>query len=253
MKQHFVKTSNHGRFMAGVWAVDNRGSPEACILLLTGAPGTGKSCTVDNWGSSTDAIYLEGLPGMSITYLRDYLADQTGVRGHGKFAQHKALVEHLSASRQPLILDEAQHGLGHRAEAIEYLRRIAEQAGVMLVLVCHTSEKYRFGEEKQAHIATRVSAVVELKPATVEDCAAYLGELCEVGIDAGIATAAYEQSRGRYRMMANAGRTLEALADRLKKATLTAADIKGIRLCEDAMRALKRDSGVKALARAGGQ
>ncbi len=240
MKQHFVETSNHRRFIAGVSAVENRGSPEACIQLLTGSPGTGKSCTVDNWGAKRDAIYLEGIPGMSLSFIRDYLADQTNVYARGKFAQYQGMVDHFRRSRQPIILDEAQHGLPNKAECIEYLRRIAEQANVILVLVCHTSEKHRFSEDRLAHIATRVSDVTELKPASIEDCAIYLGDLCEVRVDAGIAQLVFEQSRGRYRLMSNAGRTLEAIGNKMGLTELTASDIKGIRLCEDAMKALKK-------------
>lgn len=240
MKQHFVETSNHRLFVASVAAVENRGSPEACILLLTGEPGTGKSCTVDNWGATHDAIYLEGIPGMSLSFLRDYLADQTGVRGRSKFDQYKGVVDYFRANHQPIILDEAQHGLPNKAECIEYLRRIAEQANTLLVLVCHTSEKHRFGEHRLAHVATRVSAAPELKPANVDDCAAYLAELCEVRTDKGIAAQVFEQSRGRYRLMSNACRTLEVIGGKTGKAELVAADIKGIRLCEDAMKSLKR-------------
>lgn len=240
MKQHFVETSNHRLFVASVAAVENRGSPEACILLLTGEPGTGKSCTVDNWGATHDAIYLEGIPGMSLAFLRDYLADQTGVRGRTKFDQYKGVVDYFRANRQPIILDEAQHGLPNKAECIEYLRRIAEQANTLLVLVCHTSEKHRFGEHRLAHVATRVSAAPELKPANVDDCAAYLAELCEVRTCKGIAAQVFEQSRGRYRLMSNACRTLEVIGGKMGRAELTAADIKGIRLCEDAMKALKK-------------
>lgn len=240
MKQHFVETSNHRRFIAGVSAVENRGSPEACIQLLTGSPGTGKSCTVDNWGAKRDAIYMEGIPGMSLSFIRDYLADQTGVYARGKFAQYQGMVDHFRRSHQPIILDEAQHGLPNKAECIEYLRRIAEQANTLLVLVCHTSEKHRFSEDRLAHIATRVSDVTELKKASIEDCAIYLTELCEVTVDAGIAQLVFDQSGGRYRLMSNAGRTLEAIGNKMGKTELTAADIKGIRLCEDAMKALKK-------------
>lgn len=240
MKQHFVETSNHRLFTASVAAVENRGSPEACILLLTGEPGTGKSCTVDNWGAAHDAIYLEGIPGMSLSFLRDYLADQTGVRGRGKFDQYKGVVEFFRANRQPIILDEAQHGLPNKAECIEYLRRIAEQANTLLVLVCHTSEKHRFSEHRLAHVATRVSAAPELKPANVEDCTAYLNALCEVGVDHGVAVQVFEQSRGRYRLMSNACRTLEVIGGKMGKNALTATDIKGVRLCEDAMKSLKK-------------
>lgn len=71
-------------------------------------------------------------------------------------------------------------------------------------MVCHTSEKHRFAEHKLAHIATRISAVVDFKPADIEDCKLYLEELCEVAVDEGIAKLVLEQSRGRYRLMAAA-------------------------------------------------
>lgn len=242
MKQHFVETSNHRRFMAGVTAVENRGSPEACILLLSGAPGTGKSCTVDNWGAKRDAIHMEGVPGMSLAFIRDYLADQTGIIGKGKFAQYKAMVDFFRVSRQPIILDEAQHGLPNKAECIEYLRRMAEQANTMLVMICHTSERYRFSEDRLAHIATRVSAAPKLETANLDDCAIYLNELCEVRVDAGIVKQVFEHSNGRYRLMSNAGRTLEAIASKKGVTELIAADIKGVRLCEDAMKSLKREA-----------
>lgn len=240
MKQHYVKTSNHHRFMAAVSAVETRGSPEACILLLTGAPGTGKSCTVDKWGSDNDAILIEGIPGMGVTYVRDYLAHQTGVAERRRFAQDKGFVDHFKRTGQPIILDEAQHGLPDKAACIEYLRRVCEQAKTMLVLVCHTSEKYRFGEERLAHIATRVTAAPTLQLAGVEDVAAYLAELCEVAADAEVVRLVHEHSGGRYRLLANAGRTLEAIAAKKGLKQLAAADVKGIRLCEDVMRSVKR-------------
>lgn len=238
MKQHYVKTLNHKRFMDGVAAVESRGSPEACILRLTGAPGTGKTCAVDHWASMVDGVLIDGVPGMTVAFVRDYLEDQTGVREAKRFAQDKAFVEHFTRSGQPIVLDEAQHGLSHKAECIEYLRRIGERAGILLVLVAHSSEAHRFAEDKLAHIATRISSAPELKAASMEDAALYLAELCEVKVEAGVAALVHEQARGRYRLMANAGRMLEAIA--LKKGlpaggVLSVVDIKGLRLCEDVL------------------
>lgn len=240
MKQHYVNTSNHQRYMAGVGAVESRGSIEACILLVTGNPGTGKTTTVDHWGAGTYAILIDGVPGMSLAYIRDYLARETNTYAHKKFAQHESIVDFFRRSQYPIIFDEAQHGLPNKGECIEYLRRIAERAEVPLVLVCHTSEKHRFSEDRMAHIATRVSAVVELKPASLEDCKTYLQELCEVMVDDAVVEQVFKQSGGRFRLMANAGKTLESIANKQGKTSLSGADVKGIQLCEDAMKSLAR-------------
>lgn len=195
---------------------------------------------MDNWGSKRNAVYLEGMPGMSSAFVRDYLADQTGVVATSKFAQYKELVSHFQESRQPIILDEAHHGLPNKAECIEYLRRIAEQANVILVLVCHSSERHRFGKSHVAHIATRITAAPELKEASEADCGVYLNTLCEVAVDAGIVKAVHSQTGGRYRLISNACRTLEAIAQKKGATALAAADVKGVRLCEDAMAALRK-------------
>lgn len=240
MKHQYIKTSNHQRFTDGIMAVEKRGSREACILRLTGAPGTGKTTTVDHWAAKSNAVLIDGVPGMGITFVRDYLADQTGIKEPRRFAQDKALVDYFKRSGFPIILDEAQHGLPNKAECIEYLRRIAERAGTILVLVAHTSESHRFGEERLAHIATRISAAPELQPASALDVALYLSELCEVKVDAAIAQQVHEQSRGRYRLMANAVMMLEAVAMKTGAASLTAADVKGLRLCEDVLNRVKK-------------
>lgn len=243
MKLNYVHTSNHDRFMSVVTAVETGAAREAMGILVAGEPGAGKSRTVDHFGADRNAIYIESLPGMTMNYIRDLLAYELGVTGLKGFALQKSINEAMVQRRPPIILDEAQHGLDNKANVIEYLRRIAEQAGVLLILVCHSSEKPRFAEHKLAHIATRISAVVDFKPANLADTQLYLQQLCEVSVDDGIARLVLEQSRGRYRLMASAVSTLEKLATKLKKIALVEADVKGYLLCEDAMRSLRK--GVK--------
>ncbi|MFA5491096.1 MAG: ATP-binding protein [Candidimonas sp.] len=244
MKLQYVKTSNHDRGLASIKAVENGAAREAKIILLAGEPGTGKSRFVDNFGSERNAIHIEGLPGMSVAYLRELIAYELGCVGGSRFTQQKAIQDLFIQRRQTIILDEAQHGLDKKAECIEYLRRICEQAGSLMILVCHTSERHRFGEHRLAHIATRISALVEFTPASLNDCKLYLNQLCEVGVDDGIAELALQQSRGRYRLLASACATLEALADKMGKDALTIADVKGYMLCEDAMKALRKGGNV---------
>jgi len=241
MKTKYVKTSNHLAFIAGVRRVQSGAAKEARIIQLAGEPGTGKSACVDFYGSAENAVHIEGLPRMTVPYIRDLLAYEMGVVGSKGFALQKSIQEAFMTTRQTIILDEAQHGLENKAEVIDYLRRITEQAGSMLVLVCHSSERHRFGEHKLAHIATRISSVVEFNPATLDDCALYLAELCEIEVDGGIVQQVHSQSRGRYRLMTAACWALEMIAKAKRLDQLTAADVRGMMLCEDAMKSLKKD------------
>ncbi|UOA07813.1 ATP-binding protein [Methylobacter sp. S3L5C] len=249
MRFKYVKTSNHQLFMSLVNAVETGAAKGAKGIVIAGDPGAGKSTTADHYGAERNAIYIEGMPGMTISYVRDLLAYELAVTGLKGFALQKAIIEAMSRNRQPIILDEAQHGLEKKAAVLEYLRRIADQVGVVFILVCHSSEKHRFAEHKLAHIATRISAVVDFKPANLLDTQLYLRELCEVLVDEGIARQVLEQSRGRYRLMTSAINTLEALAAKLNKSELAESDVRGYLLCEDAMRSLRVRTSPDQLAR----
>lgn len=238
MRTQFVKTSNYTQLVAGIKKVVNA-AEEARVILLSGEPGTGKSRCVDYHGSLLDAVYINGMPSINVTYIRELLAYELGVQGGSKFMQQKAIQDEFNRTGKLVILDEAQHGLERKADVIEYLRRIVEQAGSTLILVCHTSERHRFGEHRLAHIATRISVVVEFKTASLEDCALYLQDLCEVGVDAGIVAEVHKQSRGRYRLMTSACATLEMLGKKLNKSSLVVNDVKSLVLCEDAMQSLR--------------
>lgn len=240
MKNHYVKTSNDRLFRSAVAKIESGTAREARMMLLAGEPGTGKSRCVDFFGAQRNAIYIEGMPGMTLPYIRELIAYEVGAEGLKGFKQQQAINDGLTQRGQVIILDEAQHGLEKRGCVIEYLRRIAEQAGAMLILVCHTSERHRFAEHKLAHIATRISAQVTFNPATLEDTQQYLNDLCEVTVDNGIVVKAFEESRGRYRLLSSACLTLEAIAARQEKTALSVADIKGLVLCEDAMRSLRK-------------
>lgn len=240
MKHQYVQTSNHVLFCDMVHSVESRAAAEARIVLLAGDPGTGKSRCVDNFGAERNAIYIEGMPSMTLSYTRELLAHELGVTGLKGFALQKAISEAIGDERRAIILDEAQHGLNKKAEVIEYLRRVCEQYGCLLVLVCHTTERHRFGEHKLAHISTRISGLVDFKPANIEDTTLYLNTLCEVGIGEGIAKVAMDQSRGRYRLLSNACNTLETIAKAKGKNSLSIDDIKGLQLCEDAMWSIRR-------------
>ncbi len=248
MKQHYVKVSNYHLFALMLASVESQSPSEGRGIYVHGGPGEGKSRTLDFIGAERNAIYIEGMPGMTLAYLRELLAYELGCIGGTMFAQEAAIKKEFATRVPMVIFDEAQYGLNKKAECIDYLRRLCEKVGSVLVLVTHTSEKHRFGEHKLAHISTRISAVVEFKPANLADCILYLDELCEVSVDEEVARQVLNQSGGRYRLMASACRTLEDIATgmdkpptgRMGKPHLAGADVKGMMLCENAMKSLRK-------------
>lgn len=239
MRKQFVKTNNWNLFQLAVTALNNVGSDEAKIMLLSGEPGSGKTRVVDKFGAESNAVLLQGMPGMTVAFTVDYLADRLNVNESRNYAKFNEIVNQLRKSGSPIILDEAQHSADGKARPLELLRRVAEQAKVMLILVCHTTERNRFTEHRMAHINSRISAAPVFGLASHDDCALYLKELCEIDVDAEIVNLVMEQSqKGRYRLINNAIKSLETLAAQRGKTSLAIGDLKKVKLCENVMEVL---------------
>ena len=58
MKRQFVNTSNTGRFLTGLKAVQNRGAEEACLMVVDGQPGLGKTTNIQWWATQTNSVFL---------------------------------------------------------------------------------------------------------------------------------------------------------------------------------------------------
>ena len=243
MKHQFVKTENHRRFLSSVAMLENRAASERCILPVIGKPAVGKTRTTDNWGSLNDAILIEGVPGMSLRYLKDALKAETNIHEKAAYAEFVAFVNFFENDGHPrqIILDECQHGFLNKAECIEYLRRIAEKAKTILVIVCHSSESRLL--EKYEHIKTRIGCVCELQPPKLEYTALFAAELCEIGLDAALVAEVHKQSGARYRLISDALSNLERIAAKLGKKSLSLTDVASIPLCQDWEKALKNKGG----------
>ena len=58
MKNEFVKTKNVKHFLTGIANLSTRGAQEACLMIVDGQPGLGKTSTVNWWAVRNECIYL---------------------------------------------------------------------------------------------------------------------------------------------------------------------------------------------------
>lgn len=237
MKHHFVKTENHGRLMAAVRFMEERGSPSACLCLLHGDPGVGKTRNISHWGAANGAVLIKGHVGMSLSGLRWAVSERLGVRHRNNgTAEIEEQIAALKGNAAPIVYDEAQFGLAMRqgtvrAAGIEYLRDIAERAESYVLLVCHNSEVAGFSESK--HIRTRIAHRGELFDAGAADTVAFVRELCEVEVSDEVAALVHRQTGGKFRLVENAVAALERIAKMKSLARLDSADIGNVTLVVD--------------------
>lgn len=51
MRNAFVETANVKRFHTALTALERRGAQEACLLVVDGQPGLGKTTALHRWAS----------------------------------------------------------------------------------------------------------------------------------------------------------------------------------------------------------
>lgn len=251
MKHHFVKTDNYQRLLDGIRYMETRGSATACLALLHGEPGVGKTRNISKIGPDLPAILVKGHVGMTLDGLIWSVSQGLGIaHQRNRTAEMKAQFEALAMSSTRIVLDEAQFGLymrhnGRGGAGIEYLRDICERGESYAILICHQSEVPGFSDSK--HIRTRIGHMIELVDASPADTAAFVRELCEVPVDDGVTEIVHAQTKGKYRLVENAIGALEVMARMKGMSRLVAADVRGVQLVVDHEASLipKAVNGVK--------
>lgn len=239
MKKILVKTSSYERFRAAITAVEQRGAPEASLLLVVGDPGFSKSIVVHQWAADNKVpaesrpVYLRAKVGWTPNRFLLELAEALGVDVGGRSKDIFQRITAVVGKRQmPIIIDEVQHTLANGARVLEAVRDISDLTETIIVLVA--------GEEqvlpkiaRYPQISSRISKVVEFTAATLDDVVMACDELAEIKIDRDLATEIHRQSNGRMRDVIGAIAIVERTAKRLGAKHVKAADFAGKALVHD--------------------
>ena len=58
MKNEFVNTANVKNFLKGMTALSMRGAREACLMVIDGKPGLGKTRALSFWACRNDCVFV---------------------------------------------------------------------------------------------------------------------------------------------------------------------------------------------------
>lgn len=237
MRPEFVETSNYRRFTAALTRLDERGAPEACMVVVDGKPGLGKTATMARWAAQTGSIYLCAQQGWDYGWLIRELLAELSVTDipRDKRARFSLIIRRLGdlASAAALegrpfsmIIDEADRISG-RPELMETIRGISDIQQLPTILV--GMGKLRDNLRRFPQIESRAPNKVEFRPVTLEDATALVRGLSEVPVADDLIRFVWKLSQGYSREMVDAIRAIERFGLRIDPGPegVTMADMAG--------------------------
>lgn len=221
MRPHFVETENVRKFKTALTALERRGAEEACLMIVDGAPGLGKTTSLYHWVAQSGTIYLranaEWRPGW---FLEDMLK-AFRIRPKHSF-QHRfqqtmeALLmrqqQHMMAQKTfAVVIDEADH-ISRNRHIMETIRDFSDGGNIPFVLVGMGTIRDNLGRFPQ--ISSRIAQYVRFEKASPEDVRRFVDGLCEVKVADDLVTFIHRVTGGYNREIKEAIATIERAASR---------------------------------------
>ena len=237
MRQKFVTTENVSRFQEALAALQRRGASEACLVVVDGFPGLGKTTTLRHWVAQTGSVYLRAKREWTPNWFLNELLGRLNVQPPHAFQQKYAVALKELGARQAsaaiakkpygLVIDEADH-ISRQSRIMETIRDLSDVIELPTILVGMGKIRDNLGLYPQ--IASRISKYVRFETASRDDVARMIAELCEVPVASDLAGFVHQVTGGFNRETKEAIAQIERFGLRnppKDAAGLTLADMAG--------------------------
>jgi DNA transposition AAA+ family ATPase len=232
-------TTNVLNFMGALNALDRRGADEACLVVVDGEPGLGKTTALHWWAIQTGSIFLRAKSEWTAPWMLGELVEELGrVKAHS-FRQNFTIVveelnrrlvnSHASGDAFAIVIDEADH-ISRSKALLETLRDLSDTVEVPIVMV--GMGRIRDNLSRFPQVSSRVAQYVRFNPATVADVRAIADACCEAPIADDLVAYLQAATKGRVREIKEALKAIELAGVRRGEA-VTVADMAGKRLFND--------------------
>ena len=228
MKPCFVKTENTARFLSALGALNDRGASEACLLVVDGEPGLGKTTIINWWAVQEGCVYLRAKKEWTPSWmLRELLGALRITPAHSFERMYAQALAELGARAAnaarddatfAVVVDEVDH-ISRRSDMLETLRDLSDMLEIPFVLV--GMGKVRHNMARFPQIASRCAPPVEFRPCSLADVRTLVTSLGEVPVADDLIALLHKESKGYTREVKegiahiercgkrNAGRTVD--------------------------------------------
>tara|TARA_R110002124_G_scaffold91506_1_gene232910 strand:- start:30095 stop:30862 length:768 start_codon:yes stop_codon:yes gene_type:complete len=222
MKPGFVETRNVREFHSKLSELQNRGAEEACMMVVDGAPGLGKTTTMSRWVAQTGSVFVRAHVGWDYAFLIDSLLKEMGMEPpRGKVRRYELLTQalaerSLNAQLQNqifgLVIDECDL-VSSRREIMEAIRGLSDILTLPTILV--GMGKLRENLRRFPQIESRAPRKVKFLPATFEDTRDLFKARCEVPVADDLTDFIWRVSKGFNREILEGIAHVERLGQRI--------------------------------------
>lgn len=243
MKTRFVETSNVRAFHLALEVLNRRGAGEACIVVIDGVPGLGKTTTLQHWTAKNQCLYLRAKKQWRASWMMNELLEQMRVAPPHRFEDKYKLALNQLGQRQDraemdgqhfaIVIDEADF-ISRNIECMETMRDLSDGLEVPVVFVGMGRIRSNLGRFPQ--VMSRVSQYVEFRPADRNDVRALVDGLCEVKVADDLIDFVHKASKGFNREVKEAVAAIERFGLRNEPAdgeTFTLTDLAGQHIMND--------------------
>lgn len=240
MRDVFVKTQNAMRFLAGIDRLSRRGAAEACIMVVDGAPGLGKSEVVEWAACQNGWVSVRLNEGATPQWLlRDLLGRLRVSPAHGyermqRQAKDALAMRAAEAARNDetfaIVMDEADH-IAASGKTLEAMRDLSDFLEIPFILV--GMGRLREALVRFPQVASRIGVFVEFKPAGIEDVSALVKGLCEVPVAPDLIAFLHTASCGLVREIKEGIKNIESFGLRNSGKEIGCKEMQGKALLND--------------------
>lgn len=221
MKNEFVKTKNVKKFLASVANLSDRGAREACLMIVDGLPGLGKTKTVEWWATRNECAYLRAKKEWNPQWMLRDLLDFYKVTPQFSFERlykqalqllGKIMKSNLNRGKNfAVIIDEADH-IARSSRCLETLRDLSDYLEIPFILV--GMGVIRNSLRRFPQIASRIGQYVEFSQLDKEDTALLVNTLCNVTVEDKLINFIYTVTEGYSREIKEAIASIDRFAAR---------------------------------------
>jgi DNA transposition AAA+ family ATPase len=223
MRAAVVQTTNTRAFLDAVERVEERGAREACLIVVDGEPGLGKTTVINRWCVQTGSVYARAQEGWTGNWAISQLLTECAIHPPTALKERfdrlvAELVTRAAAAQAAgrsfgVVIDEADL-ISSKRGVMETIRGISDAVLCPTILV--GMGRLREHLRRFPQIESRAPHKVAFGRATPEDVAALFEGLCEVPVAPDLVALVHRLSGGLNREIMEAIAHVERFGRRVR-------------------------------------